>query len=162
MQGEKRFVRITKKEYEWLEKGWKTGKKPAFRQRCHYIILSNQGKSVKEIAEIYQVTRQTVTTWFNKYEFAGISGLHSASKSGRPAIIKITNETEVSEIEELVENNSQNLKPVLVAIKNKFGKELSKRTLQRLLKKRDGHGNVSEENVPKNLAQKNIKKNVKF
>ena len=124
--------------------------------------MSHQGKSLQEIAEIYQVTRQTVATWFNKYEIAGISGLHTASKSGRPSIIKITNETEVTEIEELVENSSQNLKPVLVAIKNKFGKELSKRTLQRLLKKKDGHGNVSEKNAPKNLAQKNMRKSAKF
>lgn len=136
MQGEKRFIKITPKEYEWLIKGWKKGKKSAFRQRCHYIILSHEDKSIQEIAAIYQVSRQTVATWFDKYEIQGISGLHSASSSGRPPIIRVDNETEVKEIEELVENSSQNLKPVLVAIKKKFGKKMSKRTLQRLLKKR--------------------------
>jgi len=113
MQGEKRFIKVTEKEYEWLMKGWKTGKKSAFRQRCHYIILSHQGKTIQEITEIYQVTRQTVSTWFGKYEIAGISGLHSNKKTGRPAIIRVDNETEVIEIEKLVENSSQNLKPVL-------------------------------------------------
>jgi len=161
MQGEKRFIKVTEKEYEWLMKGWKTGKKSAFRQRCHYIILSHQGKTIQEITEIYQVTRQTVSTWFGKYEIAGISGLHSNKKTGRPAIIRVDNETEVIEIEKLVENSSQNLKPVLTAIKKKFGKTLSKRTLQRLLKKKDGAGNVSEKSVPKNQIPKSIKKNAK-
>jgi len=162
MQGEKRFIKLTKKEYDWLVKGWKTGKKPAFRKRCHYIILSHQGKEIKEIAEIYQVSRQTITKWFNKYQFTGISGLHSNKKPGRPAIIRIDNETEILKIEDLVKNSSQNLKPVLVAIEKEFGKKISKRTLQRLLKKKDGHGNVSEKNVLKNLIQKNTKKNVEF
>jgi len=153
MQGEKRFVKLTEKEYEWLKKGWKSGKKPAFRQRCHYIILSADGKQVEEIADIYQVTRQTITKWFNRYEATGISGLHTGKIKGRPAIIKINNETEILRIEELVENSSQNLKPVLVAIKKEFGKTMSKRTLQRLLKKKAGLGNDFEKSVQKNLTQ---------
>jgi len=153
MQGEKRFVKLTEKEYEWLKKGWKSGKKPAFQQRCHYIILSNQGKQIQEIADIYQVTRQTIAKWFDRYEAAGISGLRTGEIKGRPAIIRIDNESEILKIEELVQSSSQNLKPVLSAIEKEFGKTISKRTLQRLLKKRDGLGNASEKSVPKNLTQ---------
>lgn len=162
MQGEKRFIKLTDQERDWLEKGRKTGKKATFRQRCHYILLSDQGQTIQEIANIYQVGRQPIAKWFNRYEAEGISGLHTAKGKGRPAIIKIENETEITRIETLVENSSQNLKPVLVAIEKEFGKKMSKRTLQRLLKKKAGLGSDSERNALKNQIQKSTKKNMRF
>lgn len=161
MQGEKRFIKLTDQERDWLQKGRKSGKKATFRQRCHYILLSDQGHSIEQIGNIYQVGRQSITNWFNRYEVEGISGLHTGKGKGRPAIIKIENETEVERIETLVENSSQNLKPVLVAIEKEYGKKMSKRTLQRLLKKRAGRGSDTEKNVLKNQTQKNTKKNAR-
>jgi transposase len=144
MQGKKRFINLEKEEEEGLKIGWKTGKKAAFRQRCHYILLSNQKMSINNIAAVYQTTRQTVTSWFNRYEKEGIFGLHTAKGSGRVPIIRIDNETEVKKIEELVEKSPQNLKYVLSQIKEELGKEMSKKTLKRILKKKDGVGSVSE------------------
>jgi transposase len=149
MKGKKRFVKLTKEERIWLEQGRKTGKKATFRQRCHYILLSDQGKSVSEIADIYQVVRQSVTNWYNRFESVGISGLHTMKGTGRPPIVRIDNETEVTRIEKLVEENAQNLKPVLTAIKKEFGKTMSKRTLQRILKKK-----MALEKIPSNLPKK--------
>ena len=111
--------------------------------------MSNQGKTVNEIAEIYQVVRQVITKWFNRYEASGISGLHTAKGKGRPAIVRIDNKSEVTKIEKLVEQNPQNLKPVLEAIEKKLGKKMSKRTLQRILKKINGDGSVLEKSLPK-------------
>lgn len=136
MRGKKRFIKLGDAEREELEFGRKKGKKSTFRQRCHYILLSDQGKTVIEIAEIYQVVRQSVTNWFDRYEREGISGLHTAKGKGRPAIVRIDNETEVTQIERLVGQSPQNLNPVLRAIEKKLGKKMSKKTLQRLLKKR--------------------------
>ena len=128
----------------WLENGRKTGKKSTFRQRCHYILLSDQGKKVQEIANIYQVNRQAIANWFNRFESKGISGLNTAKGKGRPLIVRIDNETEVRRIEELVEKNAQNLKPVLISIEKEFGKTMSKRTLQRLLKKKVALETISQ------------------
>lgn len=136
MKGKKRFIKLTEKEREILEKGWKTGKKATSRQRCHYILLSDQGKKIQDIADIYQVSRQSVARWFDRFEANGISGLHTAKGKGRPQIVRIDNETEMKRIEELVEENAQNLNPVLAAIEKEFGKTMSKRTLQRILKKK--------------------------
>lgn len=140
MQGKKRFIKLDKKEEEALKIGWKTGKKATFRQRCHYILLSSQGFEINAISKVYQKTRQSIVGWLNKYEAKGISGLHTAKGSGRPPIIRIDNVTEVKRIEDLVEANPQNLKVVLNQIKEEFGKELSKKTLKRLLKKGTGAG----------------------
>jgi transposase len=44
MQGEKRYIKLEKAEEVKL------------------------GKGILEIADIFQVTRQTITRWFNRYE----------------------------------------------------------------------------------------------
>jgi len=144
MQGEKRYIKLTKEEQTNLEKGRKTGKKASFRQRCHYILLSHQGMKVHEIAEIYQVSRQSITRWFDRFEEANIDGLHTAKGQGRDPIVRIDNEAEIALIEKLVEASPQNLNPVLAKIEEELGKTMSKRTLKRLLVKKTGCGSVSE------------------
>ena len=136
MQGKKRYIKLTKAEAEKLESGRKTGKQATFRQRCHYILLSDQGKQVQEIAGIYQVSRQTISGWYDRFEERGIAGLQTAKGQGRHPIVRLDNETEVQKIEELVERSPQNLKPVLKEIEKELGKKMSKRTLKRLLKKK--------------------------
>jgi len=136
MSKKQRFIKLSESERIKLESGYKSGKQSTFRQRCHYILLSSQGKSINEISEIYQRHRVSITTWFNRYESSGIEGLQTAKGRGRPPIVRIDNISEVKQIEDWVEDSSQNLKPVLVKIKKEFGKQMGKRTLTRLLKKR--------------------------
>lgn len=136
MKGKKRFIQLTPQERKELAEGHRTGKRATFRQRCHYILLSDQGLSIEQIVEIYQVSRQAVARWFDRYQANGISALQTAKGKGRPPIIRIDNEAEVTKIEELVAQNPQNLKPVLAKIEQQLGKKMSKVTLQRLLKKR--------------------------
>lgn len=140
MRGKKRFVKLTEDEQKTLKEGWKNGKKATFRQRCHYLLLSNQGKEILEISELYEISRQVVTGWFNRYEKEGISGLQTGKGQGRPSIIRIDNETEVKKVEELVEKSPQNLKVVVGQIEELFGRKISVKTLQRLLKKKSGVG----------------------
>lgn len=140
MHGKKRFIKLSPDQYSALELGHKNGKKATFRQRCHYILLSNQGKNLKTIADIYKTNRQTVANWFDRYETSGIEGLHTAKGKGRPSIIRIDNEAEVAKIEGWVENNAQNLNAVLAKIEDELGKDMHKRTLQRFLKKKSGFG----------------------
>ena len=108
MHGKKRFLKLNSLQHSELELGHKNGRKATFRQRCHYILLSNQGKTLETIADIYKTTCQTVANWFDRYETSGIAGLHTAKGKGRPSIIRIDNEIEVTKIEEWVENNAQN------------------------------------------------------
>ena len=82
--------------------------------------------------------------WLNRYKTHGISGLQTAKGRGRPPIIRIDNEAEVKRVEDLVASNSQNIKVALAEIEKELGKKMSKDTLKRLLKKKDGFGSVSE------------------
>ena len=116
MKGKKRYINLNDQERSALIEGQKRGKKATFRQRCHYILLSDQGKTVPEISDIYQVRYQSILKWFNRFEDSGISALHTAKGRGIQPIIRIDNEPQIKRIEELVEQNAQNLKPVLAAI----------------------------------------------
>jgi len=140
MRGKKRYIELTEAGRKALEKGFKTGKKATFRKRCHYLLLSDEKRSLEDISSIYKISRISIAKWFDRYEAEGIAGLHTAKGKGRPTILRIDNEKEVEQIEKFVEKSAQNLKPVLAQIKEHLGKELSKRTLQRFLKKKTGAG----------------------
>ena len=127
-----------------LEKERKMGKSHTFRERCHYILLSDSGHRIEDIAKIYQTSRQVIGDWLKRYEQSGIKGLETAKGKGRRPIIRIDNDAQVKQIEDLVAESPQNLNQVLVKIKENLGKEMSKKTLQRLLKKRIGVGSDVE------------------
>lgn len=136
MQGKKRFITLTSDESSALELGWKKGKKMTFRHRCHYILLSSQGKTISEISSFYGVTRQSISQWFTNYEQKGIEGLHTSKGQGRRPILRIDNQVEMDKVDELVAASPQNLKVVVAQLKEEFDKNLSVRTLKRTLKKK--------------------------
>ncbi|WP_375558679.1 helix-turn-helix domain-containing protein [Bernardetia sp. OM2101] len=136
MRGKKRFISLSIEEVSSLEQGWKEGKSSTFRTRCHYILLSHQGKKVSEIMDFYQVTRQLVIRWFNRYEKEGIAGLETSKGQGRRPILRIDNEEEMNKVESLVEASPQSLKVVVSQLEEELGKSMSVKTLKRLLKKK--------------------------
>lgn len=143
MKGKKRFLKLTTEQRLALEQGFKKGKRAVFRQRCHFLLLSDQGLGIQSIAEIYDVARQSVSAWLDRYEQQGIEGLHTRKGQGPKPLLRLENHLEVEAVESLVEKHAQNLKPVLVELEKRFNKPMSKRTLQRFLKKLDIAGNVS-------------------
>ncbi len=60
------------------------GETPRIRRRAHAILLSDSGKSVNEIAEIFETTRVTVCSWFARWEKSGPRGLADGARSGAP------------------------------------------------------------------------------
>jgi transposase len=57
------------------------------RRRAHAILLSYQGASVPMICSIYPVCRQTVSTWFSKWNELGVCGLIDLPGRGRPRLL---------------------------------------------------------------------------
>lgn len=136
MGRERKYIKLDDEQKLELEFWNKKGKQNTFRQRCHFILLNADNYGIEEIGKIYKKSRQTIGKWLNRYEEKGIEGLRTAAGRGRPAIIRIDNETEVKRVEYLVASSSQNLKIALVKIEEELGKKMSKDTLKRLLKKR--------------------------
>lgn len=55
------------------------------RARAHSVLLSIRGFSINQISELYEIDRDTVSTWLNKWESKGMKGLSDLSKEGRPS-----------------------------------------------------------------------------
>jgi transposase len=60
------------------------------RMRAHAILLSDRRYAIDAIADIYQVTRDTVSTWLDEWEKNRLEGLDDDPRSGRPP--KLTDE----------------------------------------------------------------------
>lgn len=143
-----RFVELTSEQRQELFAAKKLGKRHTFRTRCTMILRSDDGYSITSIAELEDTTRQTVARWFNRYEQYGIDGLRTAKGRGRPPIVRFDNKKAINKIEQLVERYPQKLDQALEKIKEFTGKPMSKKTLQRILKKTAGLGNASADSQP--------------
>lgn len=53
-------------------------------ERVHFVLFSDQGKTVPEIADLFGYSAETVYTWLQRYDQAGAEGLVDQPRSGRP------------------------------------------------------------------------------
>ena len=102
------------------------------RMRAHSILLSSQGHSIDEIAQIYQVHRITVSSWLDKWEGSGVEGLFDRPRSGGPPKL---NEPEQAVAKELIKAHPHAPKRILALLEEKTGKTISSSSLKRLAKK---------------------------
>lgn len=143
MKGKARYIKLDEVSRRELVEGQKHGKKATFRARCQLILLSDKNYSMSQIMDISGLSRPSVTAWFNRYEAQGITGLHTAKGLGRPPIIRYDSKPEIDAIERIVEQYPQKLSEALLKIEEVTGKQMSKKTLSRLLKKTVGPGSAS-------------------
>jgi len=101
------------------------------RKRAHSIFLSHQGMSVPMIYSIYSVSRQTVSTWFTKWETLGICGLVDNSGRGRPSLLS---DEQKSAVIRQVKKYPRSLKAVLSNLSSELGFTMSIDTLKNICK----------------------------
>ena len=104
------------------------------RIRAHTILLSSQGTTVDEIAQIYQAHRNSVSSWIDKWEVFGAEGLYDQPRSGSPPKL---NEKEQEVAKDLIKAHPHAPKRVLALLAETTGKTISSSSLRRLAK-RDG------------------------
>jgi transposase len=114
--------------YELKENGYSD----RIRTRAHAIILSARGYSITEIAEIFQVKRDTVSSWIDNWIVSGIEGLFDKARKG--ATPKI-NAEDLEIIKDIIEQTPNSPKKILANIKKKLKKTISVSTLRRIIKK---------------------------
>jgi len=135
MSRKKRFIeKLTATQNRSLEKGYRTGKSHLYRRKCHCILLSNKGKTVQELANLYSVKTRTVYSWFDLWESEGIKGLALKPGRGRKPKLNVSDEIQVKTVKVLIENEPKNLNRVVGQIKSQLDIDLSKKTLKRFLK----------------------------
>ncbi len=99
------------------------------RSRAKTLLLSVQGKNVKELAEIFQVSHNTIYSWLDRWENDGIEGLADKPRCGAPS--KLT-DSEKEIVLELLKEHPHSPKLVLSEISNQLGKTISGKTLRRM------------------------------
>jgi len=108
------------------------------RKRAQGILLSSKRYSIDKIADILEVHRDTVSSWFQAWETSGIAGLFDKPKSGSPSLLE---ESDIKKIEEFLNKYPQSPKTILAKFIENTGKIISLSTLRRVIKKRNSLGN---------------------
>ena len=104
------------------------------RSRAHSLLLSDQGATIHDITQTYQVHRVTVSAWITAWEQHGAQGLYDQPRSGRPS--KLSPE-EQALAKQYVKDEPRSLKSVVERLAQKTAKRISMSSLKRLAKKAD-------------------------
>lgn len=97
---------LTKEEIAELEELYNHHPKRRVRWRAHMVLLSHQGYSLTQIAEIVRVTRPTVSKHVHNYEVRGVDSPYDAEIPGRPPIL---NDREQQQVVEWLEKTPRDL-----------------------------------------------------
>ena len=124
-----------------LEKGFKYSKSKSFSQRCHIILLKNQGRTSKEVAEIFGITDQSVNNWCKRYLKSGLEGLKTKPGQGRKLILN--QEQDEAKVKAIIKKERQRIKMAKEELEQELGKNFSISTLKRFLKKLGADGSES-------------------
>jgi len=128
-----RFVKkLTAEDQEVLRYLRDEGETRRIRQRAHAILLSDMGKTVNELAETFEVTRDTVRDWLNSWERDGVKGLADKSRTGKPPILT---PDEQEQVVKLIKDNPRSTKQVLEEIERLMKKRISAATLRRIARR---------------------------
>jgi transposase len=65
----------------------KTDANARIRMRAHAILLSDKRYSIDQISDIYEVDRDRVAEWVNRWSERQFDGLADDPRSGRPPIL---------------------------------------------------------------------------
>src|SRR5438270_468100 len=122
---------LTEEQIRKLNEMMKEDSSSRVRMRAHSILLSMRNYSIDEIADIYQVDRDTVSNWIREFKESGIDGLQDKPISGRPPVL---NEKEKELVKKLAEKNPRSVKRIAEEVKKETKKEVSKSTIKRILK----------------------------
>ena len=130
--GKTRIIILTDEQRQVLEKGYQNGKSPAFRKRCHIVLLKSEKRSSEEVSMFLKMSEPSVNTWLDRYESEGIVGLFTKKGRGRKPILNV--ETDESVVRDAIKVERQRLTETQAIIAQKLDKEFSTKTLKLFLK----------------------------
>ena len=141
---------------EALEKGYRSGKTHAFRQRCQLVLLKSEGRKSEDVALIVKMCEVSVNSWTNRYNGEGILGLMTRPGRGRKPVLN--KERDESSILEAVKSNRQRVDMAKAEWEaTNADKSVSRDTFRRFLKALAGDTSgfdveVKENPMPKSTA----------
>ena len=85
---------LNKETIESLERIIKDEKRYKSRYRAQAILLSNQRKTINEIAEIFGVKIRTIYRWFDRFEKDNLNGIYELEGRGRKPNLTIEDDAQ--------------------------------------------------------------------
>ena len=128
---QKRFIQLTSEETVTLQEGMKNGTAHLFRKRCHCLILSSEGYQVRDLAQVLDVSSNTIYGWLNRWEKKGIVGLRDLPGKGRKPILSLA---DFALVKHRVQQNAQQLRLARLGLKEDLKRDFSEKTLRRYIK----------------------------
>ena len=132
--GKIRIPLFSEVQIQELENGYRHGKSHALRQRCHIVLLKQQGHSSKHITSLkdYPKHQSTINNWVTRYEKLGIVGLKNKHGQGRKSILNPAIHRQ--KVEAIVKSERQRLDYAKSLIEQELDVKMNKKTLIRFLK----------------------------
>ena len=124
-----RYVTLKTEKIEALELSSKNANN-LIRKRSQCLLLSNQGRTIIDLASIFDVDRRTIERWFDKWEKEGLNSLPITAGRGVKTRLKGLEDV----LSKQLEIHSRNLKNVLLHLEEKHNIRICKKTLQNFLK----------------------------
>jgi len=124
-----RYIILKTEEIEALESCSKNSNN-TIRKRSQCLLLSNQGRTIIDLASIFDVDRRTIERWFDNWEKEGVDSLPITTGRGVKTRLKGLEDV----LSEQLEIHSRNLKNVLLYLEEKHNIRICKKTLQNFLK----------------------------
>jgi transposase len=125
-----RYIILKTEEIEALEQLHKNSQDNTVRKRSQCLLLSHQGRTIIDLAVIFDVSRRSIERWFDSWAETGVDSL--SIKPGRG--VKTRLKDYGKEVSEQLELHNRNLKNVLIYFKVQHNIIICKKTLQNFLK----------------------------
>ncbi len=122
---------LEEKTVDELKNRLKNSKVPRVRQRAHGVLLSNEGFSIDQIAEILNVGRDAVSSWIDCWQQNWFNGLNDKPRTGGPC--KLTPK-EKDLVISLAFENPRSVSIIVAKLFEKTEKLISETTVKRILK----------------------------
>ena len=133
--GKKKIVKLSDEQRAELEKGYRTGKTHAFRERCQMILLKSEDRTSVEVAEILGCCEMSVNNWQKRYLTEGIKGLETRPGRGRPPILSGQNPKHLRKVQQEIKKHPNSVKTVVAVLEEDLDLMMHPETLKRFLKK---------------------------
>ena len=102
------------------------------RARAHAIVLSSRHYSITQLADIFDVDRDTLSHWLDLWKTNGLVAIFDAERSGRPPTLT---SKEIQRLAELVKDEPRQLKKAHAQLTLETGKKFTLQCLVSTLKK---------------------------
>ena len=123
-----KFAIVNSKQLRQLHEIYQSHPLPSHRRRAHAMILSSQGYSPAEIAEILEADADTVRRWIDRFNEQKCAGLADQTRSGGPPKLDAAQQEIFCGLVDAFPNQPRQ---VISELKQQTGKTISRTSLRR-------------------------------